>query len=99
MYDANHKIFMFEWLMCTESLPRLHSPRMQRASVQYSEINIDSFHFGIDHNTNLKKQLFSESPTQRDTGSQLGGYGFGGCGLTGITLSHGRNLSNLGTLA
>lgn len=36
--------------------------------------------------------------TQTLTGSQLGGYGFGGCSLTGITLSHGRHLSNLGSI-
>ncbi|CAF9928942.1 hypothetical protein IMSHALPRED_007793 [Imshaugia aleurites] len=42
--------------------------------------------------------LFSKSPTQQGTGSQLGGYGFGGCGLTGIALSHGRHLSNLGSI-
>ncbi|KAM0794254.1 putative export control protein CHS7-like protein [Usnea florida] len=29
---------------------------------------------------------------------QLGGYGFKGCSLTGITLSHGRHLSNLGSI-
>ncbi|MCJ1451435.1 hypothetical protein MMC28_001772 [Mycoblastus sanguinarius] len=42
--------------------------------------------------------LFSESPTQQSKGSQLEGAGFGGCALTGITLSNGRNLSNLGSI-
>ncbi|KAL2041691.1 hypothetical protein N7G274_005475 [Stereocaulon virgatum] len=42
--------------------------------------------------------LFSESPTQRRAGSALEGAGFGGCALTGINLSNGRNLSNLGSI-
>ena len=62
-------------------------------------MNPDRFHLQIDCHANKKKQLFGESPTQNRTGSQLGGYGFGGCGLEGITLSHGRNLSNLGIWA
>ncbi|KAK4690840.1 hypothetical protein P7C71_g6038, partial [Lecanoromycetidae sp. Uapishka_2] len=39
--------------------------------------------------------LFLESPTQSNTGSQLEGAGFKGCALTGIALKNGRNLSNL----
>ena len=62
-------------------------------------MNPDSFHLQIDLLANPNLQLFDESPTQRGTGSQLGGSGFGGCGLNGITLSHGRNLSNLGIWA
>lgn len=42
--------------------------------------------------------LFSESPTQSQSGSQLEGAGFGGCALTGISLSGGRNLANLGSI-
>ncbi len=45
-----------------------------------------------------EKKLFSESTTQQNNGSsQLEGAGaFAGCALTGIHLSNGHNLANLG---
>lgn len=46
-----------------------------------------------DEVANLPIQLFTESPTQG------GNYGFGGCQLTGIKLSGGRHLENIGRSA
>lgn len=47
----------------------------------------------LDEVANLPIQLFKESPTQG------GNYAFGGCQLTGIKLSGGRHLENIGTSA
>lgn len=43
----------------------------------------------------INRQLFNESPARAGANAE----GFGGCELTGIGLSDGRRLANLGSLA